>query len=84
MQSVQRDDKWLKTDHAGGLDGLAEAGGVGLAPELVAGEVSRAVGHDEGEGADVLAHAHEREEAHAALRQNLFGLKSAICGRGYR
>ena len=55
------------THHAGGLDRLAQAGGVGLTPEHVADEVSRALGHDEGEGVDVLPHAHEGQEAHAVL-----------------
>ena len=55
------------THHAGGLHRLAQAGGVGLTPEHVADEVARALGHDEGEGVDVLPHAHEGQEAHAVL-----------------
>lgn len=62
------------THHAGCLHGLAQAGSIGLAPEHVAGKVSRPLRHDEGESVDVLPHAHKGEETHATLTQDFLRL----------
>lgn len=57
----------LTTHHAGSLYSLAQTGSVGFAPKHVAGEISGTLCHDESKGVDVLAHTHERQEAHPAL-----------------
>lgn len=63
------------THHTRSLHGLTQTGSIGLTPEHVADEISGAFGHDEGKGMYIFPHAHEWQEAHATLRQNLLGLR---------
>lgn len=59
------------THHAGGLHRLRHVTRVWLAPENMALEALVPGVHDEGERMDILPDAHEGQESHAALHQDL-------------
>lgn len=59
------------THHAGGLHRLRHVTRVWLAPENMAFEALVPGVHDEGERMDILPDAHEGQESHAALHQDL-------------